>query len=129
MSTTRASEGALRVFPNILLASAYLFLRPFFKPIRPSSEFEPRDRDAYLAESNWTLDMESSRFPGSVQGHGQELSDETHPHLDLEHTITSLPLVSASLSVLETEILSDVLHCVGRAWRPSVLALRCHSRC
>jgi hypothetical protein len=95
MSTTRANEGTLQVFPNIRIATAYLILRPFFKPIKsPSSELAGDDgKMAYLAQDNWVLDMDSPDFPNSVPGRGQELSDATHPHLDLSNTMTSLPLV------------------------------------
>lgn len=92
MSTTRANEGTLQVFPNIQIATAYLILRPFFKPIK-SAPPEPVGNAAYLAQDNWVLDMDSPDFPNSVPGSAQELSDATHPHLDLNNTMTSLPLV------------------------------------
>lgn len=95
MSTTRANEGTLQVFPNIRIATAYVILRPFFKPIKmlPSFLGSKDGKEAYLAPDNWVLDMDSPRFPNSVPGHGQELSDASHPHLDLGNTMTSLPLV------------------------------------
>lgn len=52
-------------------------LRPFFRPGPAGGE--------------WELDLESSSFPGSVPGKGQELNEETHPHLRLGETMTSIP--------------------------------------
>jgi hypothetical protein len=91
MSTTREGEGTLRVYPNILLPTAYVILRPFFQEVLPRSVFTS-DED-YLDASNWALDLDSTVFPGSVPGNGQELSDVLHPHLDLQRCMTSLPLV------------------------------------
>jgi hypothetical protein len=59
------------------LATAYIMLRPFFH-VSP-------------AGGEWELDLESSSFPGSVPGKGQELNEETHPHLRLDQTMTSIP--------------------------------------
>ncbi|KAG1882520.1 DUF1479-domain-containing protein [Suillus subluteus] len=58
-------------------ATAYIMLRPFFRPGPTGGE--------------WELDLESSSFPGSVPGKGQELNEETHPHLRLGETMTSVP--------------------------------------
>lgn len=96
MSNTRANEGTLRVFPNIKISSAYLILRPFFKASRSLVELDG-DRATYLAAENWVLNLDGPEFPNSVPGHGQELNDETHPHLDLTHTMTSLPVVRITL--------------------------------
>jgi len=99
MSTTQANEGTLQVFPNIRIATAYLILRPFFKPIKPLPSGSGREdgKAAYLAQDNWVLDTDSPDFPNSVPGHAQELSDVTHPHLDLGNTMISLPLVRCDL--------------------------------
>lgn len=50
-------------------------------------------REEYLAASNWELDLETSDFPGSPLGRCQEMTDATHPHLDLDNAMTSLPRV------------------------------------
>ncbi|KAF8331466.1 DUF1479-domain-containing protein [Cantharellus anzutake] len=92
MSSTSANEGTLQVYPNTLLSTAYLILRAFFSPIRTASEFGG-NKNGYLAAENWALDLESTAFPGSVPGRAQELSDETHPHLELTETMTSVPPV------------------------------------
>ncbi|KAG2158747.1 uncharacterized protein EDB93DRAFT_1120013 [Suillus bovinus] len=78
LSTTGVGEGTLRVLPMLSLATAYIMLRPFFRPSGPSG-------------GEWELDLESSLFPGSIPGKGQELNEETHPHLKLGETMTSIP--------------------------------------
>ncbi|KAH9987943.1 hypothetical protein BJV74DRAFT_840599 [Russula compacta] len=82
MSVTGPGEGTLRVAPLLKLATAYLILRPFFKPRTPSSG--PHD---------WVVDLESASFPGSQMGKTQELSETTHPHLQLSRTMVSVPRV------------------------------------
>src|SRR5882757_1849744 len=61
------------------LATAYIMLRPFFCPGTAGGE--------------WELDLESNSFPGSVPGKTQELNEETHPHLRLGKTMTSVPKI------------------------------------
>jgi hypothetical protein len=48
---------------------------------------------SYLRADNWELDTETSRFPGAPLGRGQELSEDTHPHLQLDRTMISIPRV------------------------------------
>ncbi|KAF7502225.1 hypothetical protein GJ744_006430 [Endocarpon pusillum] len=74
MSNTGPSEGTLKLCPMLQHATAYLLLRPFFN----------------LRTSQLALD---SSFPGSVPAACQEYNDETHPHLQLEHTMVSVPRV------------------------------------
>lgn len=60
-------------------------------------EKQPRsklDYQAYMSADNWELDLTSSRFPGAPPGRGQELNDTTHPHLQLERTMVSMPHVN-----------------------------------
>lgn len=115
MSTTRANEGTLRVFPNVLLTSAYIILRPFFKPIKSledltaSSGSADAGKAAFLAATNWTLDADSVDFPGSAPGAGQEINDTTHPHFELSECMTSLPLVEPGDQVYWH---CDVVHAV-----------------
>ncbi|KAF8306710.1 hypothetical protein DL93DRAFT_2088537 [Clavulina sp. PMI_390] len=109
MSTTRANEGTLQVFPNVLLSSAYWVLRPFFKPSQSLQQLGG-DKDKYLAFENWSqLDLDSPNFPNSVPGRGQELNLDSHPHLDLARTMTSLPLVEPGDQVYWH---CDVIHAV-----------------
>ncbi|BGP43456.1 hypothetical protein JCM10449v2_007491 [Rhodotorula kratochvilovae] len=101
LSTTGPGEGTLRVFPDVSLATAYLILRPFFRP--------RRGREGRLAFDDWEVDTQSTDFPGSVKGKGQELSDQTHPHLRLQETMTSVPQVKPGSQVYWH---CDVIHSV-----------------
>ena len=82
MSTTGPGEGTLRVAPMLKIATAYLMLRPFFKPRTASSGLD-----------DWMVDVESAVFPGSQMGKTQELNETTHPHLQLGRTMVSVPRV------------------------------------
>jgi Protein of unknown function (DUF1479) len=74
MSDTGPKQGTLKICPMLKHATAYLFLRPFFD----------------LHKSRLARD---SSFPGSVPGACQEYNHKTHPHLQLEHTMVSMPKV------------------------------------
>ena len=74
MSDTGPQEGTLKICPMLKHATAYLLLRPFFDP----------------HSSQLRLD---SSFPGSVPGACQEYSQDTHPHLQLDDTMVSVPMV------------------------------------
>jgi hypothetical protein len=78
------------------LATAYIMLRPFFH-VSP-------------AGGEWELDLESSSFPGSVPGKGQELNEETHPHLRLDQTMTSIPEIQPGDQVYCMWFLTFSLH-------------------
>lgn len=74
MSDTAPGEGSLHVCPMLIHSTAYTILRPFF--------------DVKSLEPN--LD---ATFPGSVPGACQEYNPVTHPHMDLETTMVSVPQV------------------------------------
>ncbi|GAA5993221.1 hypothetical protein JCM10908_004515 [Rhodotorula pacifica] len=101
LSRTSPGEGTLQVFPDVNLASAYVMLRPFFKP--------RQGREDRLGFDDWEVDLESTIFPGSVKGKGQELSDQTHPHLRLNETMISVPSVVPGSQVYWH---CDVIHAV-----------------
>jgi len=101
MSTTRQSEGTLRVLPMLSLSTAYVILRPFFRPKSASS--------ASLNFEDWEVDLSSSMFPGSGMGKGQELNERTHPHLKLDKTMIPIPLVEPGDQVYWH---CDVVHAV-----------------
>ncbi|GAA5988116.1 hypothetical protein JCM11641_000908 [Rhodosporidiobolus odoratus] len=108
LSDTSPNEGTLKVFPDLDLATSYLILRPFFRP--------KVGRDKKLAFEDWELDLESTVFPGSVKGKGQELTEFTHPHLRLDVTMTSVPRVVPGSQVYWH---TDVIHSVESLHRGS----------
>ncbi|VUC36543.1 unnamed protein product [Clonostachys rosea] len=107
LSETGPNEGTLLVYPFIKEHTAYLLMRPLFKPKHERSEFKD-DKD-FLAPDNWELDFESTNFPGSPPYRNQELNDETHPHLELLRTMVRMPKVYPGDSVWWH---SDVIHAV-----------------
>ena len=74
MSDTGPNEGSLHVCPMVRHSTAYTILRPFFD----------------LNTSQPNID---NTFPGAVPGTCQEYNPVTHPHLDLESTMVSVPRV------------------------------------
>jgi hypothetical protein len=91
LSNTGPTEGTLRVYPFLKEMSAYVMLRPLFAPKRAKDETS--SKEAYLGVENWDLDFETSAFPGAPRAKGQELNDSTHPHLELDRTMISVPKV------------------------------------
>ncbi|KAK2008712.1 DUF1479-domain-containing protein [Colletotrichum eremochloae] len=88
MSCSGPREGTLLVNPLVRLSTAYLLLRPFFRPRREAREIASGAGGAerFLAEDNWAFtggEAMSSELQGATPGHGQELSDALHPHLEL----------------------------------------------
>ncbi|KAF8605002.1 DUF1479-domain-containing protein [Ceratobasidium sp. AG-I] len=96
MSSTAPGEGTIRFFPDLALLTAYIILKPFFKPV----DNNPHNTDA----SNWVIDVDASpSFDGvfrNVNGQGKEsftsirASQESHPHLRVDQTMTSAPKVN-----------------------------------
>ena len=89
MSWTKPKEGTLLVNPLMKLSTAYTLLRPFFRAVN-----EERSNAGYLEERNWVFTGEgemTSELQGATPGHGQELNDELHPHLELERTMVHVP--------------------------------------
>lgn len=86
MSQAGPGEGTLLVNPLMHLATAYVLLRPFFRP-------------RFLAADNWVFtggaDM-TSELQGATPGHSQELSEELHPHLELKRTMVHVPEIRPS---------------------------------
>ena len=71
--------------PFLKLSSAYVMLRPFFKP--------KSGRETSLEADDWELDLEHGEFQGTSTGQAQTLSPESHPHLQLDKTIISIDFV------------------------------------
>lgn len=90
MSHAKPTEGTLLVYPLIKMATAYVLLRPFFRPVSEA-------RDArFLDESNWAftgVEEMTSELEGAWPGYGQELTDQLHPHLELEGTMVHVPTI------------------------------------
>ncbi|EKM81233.1 hypothetical protein AGABI1DRAFT_56665 [Agaricus bisporus var. burnettii JB137-S8] len=101
LSFTGPNEGTLQVLPNLRVASAYIILRPFFRPKNPNSDS--------LKFENWELDLDRSNFPGSRIGKTQELNTKSHPHLKLDQTMVSIPKIEPGDQVYWH---CDVVHAV-----------------
>ncbi|EST07683.1 Protein of unknown function DUF1479 [Kalmanozyma brasiliensis GHG001] len=98
MSHTRRGEGTLKVLPFLKESTAYIVLRPFFTPVKPREACATEEE--FLGADNWAFDGESRKFPGCSLGHNIELTPATHPHLALDHTMTSIPEVRPGDMVL-----------------------------
>lgn len=93
MSSVGPGEGTLQVNPLLELSTVYLLLRPFFRAIN-----EELQGEAFLAEQNWEFlgaEGMTSDLQGATPGHGQELSEKLHPHLELGKTMVSIPQIKA----------------------------------
>jgi hypothetical protein len=110
MSSTSANEGTLRVLPLLQSASAYIILRPFFEARKSLSACSKGEQE-YLAADNWTFSLDNPHFHGCSLGRNIELSAETHPHLRLDETMTSIPRVDAGDCALWH---CDVVHAVEK---------------
>lgn len=98
LSTTGPGEGTLRVLPMLSLASAYIQLRPFFRP---------KSLPMSLAPDDWELDIDGDYFPGSTGRRTQGLSGMTHPHLRLDKTMISVPQIEPGDQVYcESDVIS-----------------------
>ena len=99
LSTTKTHEGTLRVVPFLKLSSAYLMLRPFFKP-KPG-------RETSLEAYDWEPDLEHGGFQGTSPGRAQTLSPESHPHLQFDKTTVSVDFVEPGDQVYCTPTFSQ----------------------
>ncbi|CAL1711617.1 unnamed protein product [Somion occarium] len=87
MSTTGPREGTLRLLPFLSLSTAYIILRPFFRP-KPGRIV---DGKVSLTADDWELNLDGTDFPGSQMAKAQLLNEETHPHLRIDKAMISLP--------------------------------------
>jgi hypothetical protein len=92
MSYTKGFEGTLLVNPLLQLSTAYFLLRPFFRPMKDSKDVSAEE---YLAVDNWVFagSEMTSELQGATPGHGQELTADLHPHLELETSMVHMPQV------------------------------------
>lgn len=92
MSHCGPNQGTLLVNPLMHMSTAYVLLRPFFRHISGSTS------NVSLDESHWEFAGESdgmtSELHGASPGHGQELTEELHPHLELAKTMVHVPQIS-----------------------------------
>ncbi|PHH80469.1 hypothetical protein CDD80_1479 [Ophiocordyceps camponoti-rufipedis] len=116
MSSSGPGQGTLLVNPLPKLSTAYVLLRPFFRPVQGNGSI-PRDR--FLHASNWALmageDM-TSELQGAWPGFGQELSEELHPHLELGRSMVHIPDIRPGDFVAWH---CDVIHSVDKIHRGS----------
>ncbi|KAJ7036836.1 hypothetical protein C8F04DRAFT_1394077 [Mycena alexandri] len=107
ISKTGPHQGTLKVFPDVLLSNAYIILRPFFRPLVPA------DSKGILDPKNWEFDMSTPEFPGIFVRKngfaGPHPTNELHPHLLLDATMTSVPEVNPGDTVFWH---CDVIHSV-----------------
>ncbi|KAJ7488042.1 hypothetical protein FB451DRAFT_1226299 [Mycena latifolia] len=107
LSKTGPQQGTLKVFPDVLLSNAYIILRPFFRPLVPA------DSKEILDAKNWQFDISTPEFPGIFErdsGYGGPCpTNELHPHLLLDTTMTSVPTVNPGDTVFWH---CDVVHSV-----------------
>lgn len=71
--------------PFLKLSTAYVMLRPFFKP-KPG-------RETSLEADDWEPNLDHGEFHGASPGSVQTLSSESHPHLQFDKTVVSIDLV------------------------------------
>ena len=95
LSDTAPGEGTLRLLPALAHATAYMLLRPLFG-------------------ADGRVDVADPRFPGAAKGACQEFSAATHPHLELERAMVSVPAVAPGDYVAWH---CDMLHSVDREHR------------
>ncbi|KAJ7666280.1 hypothetical protein B0H17DRAFT_1336369 [Mycena rosella] len=107
LSKTGPHQGTLKVFPDVLLSNAYIILRPFFRPIVPA------DSKEILDAKNWEFDISTPEFPGIFEREngfaGPHPTNELHPHMLLDMTMTSVPNVNPGDTVFWH---CDVVHSV-----------------
>ncbi|KAJ7671456.1 hypothetical protein DFH06DRAFT_116359 [Mycena polygramma] len=100
-------QGTLKVFPDVLLSNAYIILRPFFRPLVPV------DSKDILDAKSWEFDISTPDFPGIFPRDngfgGPHPTNELHPHLLLDVTMTSVPAVNPGDTVFWH---CDVVHSV-----------------
>ncbi|KZT27114.1 DUF1479-domain-containing protein [Neolentinus lepideus HHB14362 ss-1] len=92
ISSTGPGEGTLQLLPTLSLATAYMLLRPFFRPTRFISSADNRNVPSLEAD-DWVPDLGSPDFPGTRIGKTQEMNVDTHPHLQLARSMISVPKV------------------------------------
>lgn len=110
LSPTGPGEGTLRVLPFIKASTAYMMLRPFFRPTEKAVRVASAgDGKLPLDFASWEPALDSPEFPGSVPSKAQIMTEETHPHLRLDKALVSVPKVEPGDQVLWH---CDLIHAV-----------------
>jgi hypothetical protein len=111
------NQGTLLVHPNLKMATAYVLLRPFFRPVRDAADVG--DTERYLEAENWVFtggeegEVMTSEIQGATPGHGQELTEGLHPHLELGRTMIHVPEIKPGDFVVwhcDCEFIHTFLH-------------------
>ncbi|KAF7312021.1 hypothetical protein MIND_00214000 [Mycena indigotica] len=110
LSATAPGHGTLKVFPDVLLSNAYIILRPFFRPL-----VAPDSKEIWDVK-NWVFDLTTPEIAGVFKrqtqvGFNLHPTEELHPHLSLNKTMTSVPAVNPGDTVFWH---CDVVHSVER---------------
>lgn len=136
LSETGPKEGTLRVLPSLQVATAYIILRPFFRPIVEETPKAGENHSAnYLSADNWQIDLDSSAFAGCSLGSSLELNNVTHPHLELDRSLISAPKVSPGDVVLWHDSIVHAVESVhagesnGCTWRHTMCLPLRRSEC
>ncbi|GJE98153.1 DUF1479-domain-containing protein [Phanerochaete sordida] len=95
LSNTGPGEGTLKVLPFLKEATAYLMLRPFFRPTAQALRAaDAADGKVALDFASWEPALDSPEFSGSEPAKAQVFSPKFHPHLRLgEGSLVSVPRV------------------------------------
>lgn len=102
LSPATLGEGTMLVLPNVATTIAYVVLRPFFRP--------PEDPNDVMDPEKWTLDDSSDVFPGTFRTQSQRLSRYSHPHLQLEQSLVSIPPIEGGDTVWWHTDVGSALH-------------------
>lgn len=96
----QTATAPLRVCPMLRLSTAYVLLRPFFKPKHACP-----DHPEYLSADNWKLEPSQS---STLHGEWSHLraSDALHPHLCLSETLLPIALRPGDYLVSHPNIIS-----------------------
>lgn len=83
LSRNAPREGTIILLPFVAAVTAYVLLRPFFKP--------PNDPSKIMDTDAWAFEPDGSFFPGTQKELGQLLSPSSHPHLHLKECMLPIP--------------------------------------
>lgn len=111
LSHTGPREGTLKVVPFLKEMTAYVMLRPFFKPTAAAERAAGANNGKIALDfDSWEPALTWPDFPGSVPAKAQVMNSTTHPHLRLdEGALVSIPKVHPGDQVFWH---TDLIHAV-----------------